>query len=153
MAAGGGHGHGLLPKVFLDVAIGGTPAGRVVIELRADVVPKTAENFRCLCTGEKVQHLNTRPSPSIPFTPLTRRGGSALVEEERFGQGGGAALRGDALHLFSMYSRACDLSSLIRPRTVPKGAVPLPCTKPTSSMRLVVHHRGGEKPLLLSQLT
>lgn len=45
----------MLPKVFLDVAIGGTPAGRMVIELRADVVPKTAENFRCLCTGEKVR--------------------------------------------------------------------------------------------------
>lgn len=27
--------------------------GRVIIELRKDVTPKTAENFRCLCTGEK----------------------------------------------------------------------------------------------------
>ena len=41
------------PKVFFDITIGGTPAGRVVMELRADVAPKTAENFRALCTGEK----------------------------------------------------------------------------------------------------
>jgi cyclophilin family peptidyl-prolyl cis-trans isomerase len=42
-----------LPRCFMDITIGDKPAGRIVIELRADVVPKTAENFRALCTGEK----------------------------------------------------------------------------------------------------
>jgi cyclophilin family peptidyl-prolyl cis-trans isomerase len=41
------------PRCFMDISIGDKTAGRVVIELRADVVPKTAENFRALCTGEK----------------------------------------------------------------------------------------------------
>ena len=40
------------PKVFFDMEAGGTPLGRIVMELAADVVPKTAENFRALCTGE-----------------------------------------------------------------------------------------------------
>ncbi|XP_076250700.1 peptidyl-prolyl cis-trans isomerase [Rhynchophorus ferrugineus] len=42
-----------LPRVFFDMAVDGQAFGRIVIELRADVVPKTAENFRALCTGEK----------------------------------------------------------------------------------------------------
>ena len=41
------------PTVFFDLDIGGKPQGRVTFELYADVVPKTAENFRALCTGEK----------------------------------------------------------------------------------------------------
>ncbi|EEH53919.1 uncharacterized protein MICPUCDRAFT_35671 [Micromonas pusilla CCMP1545] len=41
------------PVVFFDMTVGGAPAGRIEMTLRADVAPKTAENFRALCTGEK----------------------------------------------------------------------------------------------------
>ena len=42
-----------LPRCFFDVTADGEALGRIVFELRSDVVPKTAENFRALCTGEK----------------------------------------------------------------------------------------------------
>ncbi|KAH3767246.1 peptidylprolyl isomerase [Pelomyxa schiedti] len=40
-------------RVFMAIKIGDSPPERVVFELRDDMVPKTAENFRCLCTGER----------------------------------------------------------------------------------------------------
>ena len=42
-----------LPKVYFDITANNEAVGRVTMELRSDVVPKTAENFRALCTGEK----------------------------------------------------------------------------------------------------
>ena len=41
------------PCVYFDMEAGGEAVGRITITLRADATPRTAENFRALCTGEK----------------------------------------------------------------------------------------------------
>jgi len=52
VAGGGSKAASALPLVYFDVSIGSRPAGRIVMKLRSDVVPRTCENFRQLCTGE-----------------------------------------------------------------------------------------------------
>jgi len=41
------------PHCFFDIKINGEDVGRIVFELFTDITPKTCENFRALCTGEK----------------------------------------------------------------------------------------------------
>uniref|UniRef100_A0A453M7C2 PPIase cyclophilin-type domain-containing protein n=1 Tax=Aegilops tauschii subsp. strangulata TaxID=200361 RepID=A0A453M7C2_AEGTS len=57
------------PVVFFDVTIGSIPAGRIKMELFADVVPKTAENFRgssaLASTGSQLFHRGIRVVSSI----------------------------------------------------------------------------------------
>ncbi|NBD95102.1 MAG: peptidylprolyl isomerase [Gammaproteobacteria bacterium] len=57
------------PRVAFDVRIGDEDAGTIVFELFADVVPKTAENFRALCTGEKSEDLCYAGSPFHRIIP------------------------------------------------------------------------------------
>lgn len=40
------------PRCFFDMEIDGKKAGRIVMQVRADIVPETADNFVKLCTGE-----------------------------------------------------------------------------------------------------
>ncbi|KAJ1447744.1 cyclophilin-like domain-containing protein [Pelagophyceae sp. CCMP2097] len=55
------------PVVFFDVAVGGRALGRIEFTLHDDVAPKTAENFRALCTGE-------RGAGAVSRRPLWYRG-------------------------------------------------------------------------------
>jgi len=81
------------PVVFMDVNIGETPAGRLKMELFSDIVPKTAENFRQLCTGEF--RVNSRPQgyKNATFHRVV----------PNFMCQGGDFLKGDGTGSFSIY--------------------------------------------------
>ena len=49
------------PHVYFNVKHGDEELGRIVMQLYADITPKTAENFKCLCTGEKGEGISGKP--------------------------------------------------------------------------------------------
>jgi len=99
--------------VFLDLAIHdrygkGTPVGRMEIELRADVVPMTAENFRCLCTGEKGFGKPDKPGKDGKVkegTPLSFKGNKFHRIVTGFMAQGGDTTRGNGTGGESIYGK------------------------------------------------
>jgi len=53
------------PRCFFDIEIAGISAGRIVFELFSNITPRTAENFRSLCTGEKGLGLTTEKKSTL----------------------------------------------------------------------------------------
>ncbi|KNZ81180.1 Peptidyl-prolyl cis-trans isomerase H [Termitomyces sp. J132] len=81
------------PIVFMDINIGETPAGRLKMELHSDIVPRTAENFRQLCTGE--YRVNSRPQGY--------KGATFHRVVPNFMCQGGDFVKGDGTGSFSIY--------------------------------------------------
>uniref|UniRef100_A0A8C1IV06 peptidylprolyl isomerase n=1 Tax=Cyprinus carpio TaxID=7962 RepID=A0A8C1IV06_CYPCA len=104
------------PRVFFDVDIAGERVGRVVFELFADVVPKTAENFRALCTGEKVIGKSTGKPLHFKGCPFHRIIKKFMVQSGDFSNQngtGGESIYGDKFedeNIYYMHDREGLLS-------------------------------------------
>lgn len=85
------------PKVFIDIAVAGRNAGRLVFELFADELPITAENFRSLCTGETGYGYYLRPR-WYKHSPIHRCVPGFMCQ-------GGDFLRGDGFGSESIYGQ------------------------------------------------
>ncbi|KIK53611.1 hypothetical protein GYMLUDRAFT_77415 [Collybiopsis luxurians FD-317 M1] len=82
------------PIVFMDINIGESPAGRLKMELFSDIVRKTAEKFRQLCTGE--YRVNSRPQGYKNVTFHTLHVSNFMCQGRDF-------LNGDGTGSFSIY--------------------------------------------------
>eukprot|EP00457_Paulinella_chromatophora_P005421 gb/GEZN01005438.1/.p1 GENE.gb/GEZN01005438.1/~~gb/GEZN01005438.1/.p1 ORF type:complete len:583 (-),score=115.25 gb/GEZN01005438.1/:32-1780(-) len=87
-------------RVWLDISIGSRPAGRVHIELYDDIVPRTAANFKALCTGERGMGREGHP--------LHYKGSTFHRIVKGFMCQGGDTTRGDGTGGESIYGRTFD---------------------------------------------
>ncbi|KAL1921602.1 uncharacterized protein VTP21DRAFT_11318 [Calcarisporiella thermophila] len=100
------------PRCFFDIDIDGQRVGRIVFELFSDEVPKTAENFRALCTGEK-------GISSISKVPLHYRGSVFHRVIKGFMVQGGDFTRRNGTGGESIYGSNFPDESLTRPHDEP----------------------------------
>lgn len=97
------------PIVFMDINIGETPAGRIKMELFSDVVPKTAENFRQLCTGEHRRDARPQGYKNATFHRVV----------PNFMCQGGDFLNGDGTGSFSIYGKNFPDENFLEKHTGP----------------------------------
>ncbi|XP_024387922.1 peptidyl-prolyl cis-trans isomerase CYP22 [Physcomitrium patens] len=97
------------PIVFFDVTIGSLPAGRIKMELFADIVPKTAENFRQFCTGEFRKGNNPIGFKTSTFHRVIK---DFMIQ-------GGDFVKGDGSGCTSIYGSKFDDENFIAKHTGP----------------------------------
>lgn len=100
------------PVVFLDIQVGNRPLGRLVFELYANTTPKTAENFRSLCTGERGISVQSNKSLSYKMCKFHRLISGFMVQ-------GGDITRGDGTGGESIYGEKFPDENFLRTHDTP----------------------------------
>mmetsp|Transcript_177 Transcript_177/g.771 ORF Transcript_177/g.771 Transcript_177/m.771 type:complete len:367 (-) Transcript_177:3032-4132(-) len=96
-------------KCFFDIEIGGEPAGKIIMELRGDVVPKTCENFRQFCTGEHKKGGFPQGYKDVEFHRVIK---DFMIQ-------GGDFLKGDGTGCVSIYGSKFDDENFVAKHTGP----------------------------------
>lgn len=105
-----GHNYNMASFVYLDIAVAGEPAGRVVFELFEDT-PLTSANFRALCKGD-----SPAPAGSVP---LHYKGSNIHRIVRNFAIQGGDIVYGDGTGGSSIYGESFDDENFVHNHAEP----------------------------------